>query len=81
MRKLMLLGLLLGLVGCEKSSSSVSHTVVCFDNTYASVTYKIRTAGSVSVFTLRDYTFLSYRDIGTNELEHIDLFTNDCVID
>ena len=81
MKKILLFSLLLGLVGCEKSSSSVSHTVVCFDNTYSSVTYKIRTAGSVSVFTLRDYTFLFYRDIGTNELEHIDLSTNDCVIE
>ena len=80
MKKILLFSLL-GFIGCAKVSTGVQHQIVCMDTNEKFTTYNVISAGDVTVFTLWGHPLLSYRDVNTNELAHIDLAKNDCEIE
>jgi hypothetical protein len=77
--KKILLFCLLGFTGCTVSNR-VQHQVYCTDNDERQTTFNVITAGDVSAFALRGRPFLVYRDAGTDKLEMIDVWNNDCEI-
>jgi hypothetical protein len=83
MKKILLLGLLLGLVGCEKSTyGGRPHQILCVDPNNSKIkTIDMIVPGDVIVFVLKGKEpLVAYRD-DDKKTQIIRLKDNDCVID
>ncbi len=78
MRKLLLLGVLLGLAGCNNDGRP--HQIVCIDPKSGSLSRVIDTPGNVVATVVEGVSVLAYYD-KNHKTQVVILRQNDCVID